>query len=100
MASCHCVALATIADGDQEVIFCKGSTFTSCQNAEGLRRLQLLKSIKPRNHEEILLSTKSCYSHGRKMQETDRKMAAFVYGREERSRIMLMYAVIIWSRVK
>ncbi len=85
-------------------IFYKGSTITSCQNAKGLRRLQLLKSIKSRNHEEILLSTKSCYSRGRKLQETDRKtvakMQTFVYGWEEWSRITLMYAATISSSVK
>ncbi len=92
----HCVAVATVADGGQEVIFYKGSSIVSCQNAKGL---QLLKLIKPRNHKEILLSTKSCYSHGRKMQENDWKPAAkmrtFVYSR---GRIMLMYAVTISSR--
>ncbi len=48
------------------VIFYKGSTITSRQNAKGLLCLRSLKLIKLRNHKEILLSTKSCYSQGGK----------------------------------
>ncbi len=78
-------------------------SITSSQNAKGFRHLPLLRLIKPRNHEDIFSSTKSCYS-GRNMQETAHKtlakMACFVCGWEEQSQIMLVCAVTNLSKVK
>ncbi len=93
VTSRHCVVMATIADGDQEVIFYKGSTITSSQNASGLHHLLLFKSIKPRNHKEILSSTKSCYSHRGNCKKLTKK-------RQQKRLANLVCAVTTSSKVK